>query len=581
MDRITENIIKEFATANGLTMLNQSALFEHFTGFLVTSKHYTETFSTDDIQTGSGGDIGIDSISIIVNGSLVTAPEEINDLIDTNGYLDVTIIFNQAETSSSFSSAKIGQIEFGVLDFLKTVPQLPMNDEIKLKHSVFSEVLVHSSKFKRGNPTCHVYYCTTGQWIDDPHLKARKEAAQNSIFSTGLFRKVEFECIGAEGLQKLYRAAKNAISTEILFSQRLPLPVLPEIDQAYVGVLPVQEYLKLIENSDDDIITSIFYDNVRHWQEWNAVNTEMKQTLENRTKQIYLPLLNNGVTVIAKNIIPSAQKFTVEDYQVVNRCQTSYVLHECRDVIDESVLIPIRIIATTNEEIKNSIIKATNRQTQIAEDQLLALSDFPKQLEAYFPTFPAPSRLYYERRSRQYVAQEDVEKIRVISMAVLVRAFAAMFMNAPHRTTRNYKSLLKNVGDTIFNKDHRLEMYYTSALAHFKIEQLFRRGFLEARYKPARYHILYAFRVLAAGMNLPRPNSAEMKRYCESILNTLNDDGPMQKLFERARLIVDNAAINGLDRDDIRTEPFTERVKAQLTGLGSSFHLKTTKGTAR
>lgn len=64
----------------------------------------------------------------------------------------------------------------------------------------------------------------------------------------------------------------------------------------------------------------------------------------------------------------------------MNGCQTSYVLHEMRDSLDERVMIPVRIIATQDEALKNAIIKATNRQTPVTEEQLVALSDFPKKL---------------------------------------------------------------------------------------------------------------------------------------------------------------------------------------------------------
>jgi len=93
MDRITKSLLKDFINEHGLESLSEDKAFEHFTGYLVTSKHYSETFSSDDISTGAGGDIGVDCISIIVNGYLVAEPEEIQDLAETNGYLDVIFIF--------------------------------------------------------------------------------------------------------------------------------------------------------------------------------------------------------------------------------------------------------------------------------------------------------------------------------------------------------------------------------------------------------------------------------------------------------------------------------------------------------
>jgi len=38
---------------------------------------------------------------------------------------------------------------------------------------------------------------------------------------------------------------------------------------------------------------------------------------------------------------------------------------------------------TRDDGIKNAIIKATNRQTLVSDEQLFALSDFPKQLLDY------------------------------------------------------------------------------------------------------------------------------------------------------------------------------------------------------
>lgn len=564
MDRITKSLLTEFVDQNELGSFPEETAFEHFTGFLVTSKHFTESFSTEEIHVGSGGDCAIDSISILVNGCLVSEPEEIEDLVNTNGYLDVTLVFCQAERTEGFSTAKIGQIGFGIEDFLSDKPTLPQNENIKHRTTIINEIFSRSSKFKKGNPQCYIYYCTAGRWTDDQALIARRDAVKNDISALSLFRKVEFECIDAERIQSLFRQTKNAISTEVNFPERTVLPELPGIEQAYIGFLSSVEYLKLIENSNEEIITSIFYDNVRHWQEWNPVNSEIKSTIESDTQKIYFPLLNNGVTIIAKRIIPTGNKFVLEDYQIVNGCQTSFVLHETRDKLDNRVLIPIRLVSTDNAEIKNSIIKATNRQTEVPEEHLFALSDFPKKLEAYFPTFEGAKKLYYERRSRQYSSDSGIEKIRVVNMTMLVRSYASFFLGFPHRTTRNYKALLRSIGSEIFGKDHCLEMYYVSAYANFKLDQLFRIGFIDASLKPARYHFLYLMRLMIDKSNFPRPNSNDMKRLCESFMNILWDEGKTRDIFSKCAEIIFVVGDGNLHRDYIRTEPFTESIRSMI-----------------
>jgi hypothetical protein len=292
----------------------------------------------------------------------------------------------------------------------------------------------------------------------------------------------------------------------------------------------------------------------------------MRDTLSTAERAVYFPLLNNGVTIVAKRVLPTANKFLLEDYQVVNGCQTSYVLHECRAHLAGTVMIPVRIIATEDDNIKNAIIKATNRQTQVSEDQLIALSEFPKKLEAYFPTYDGRRKLYYERRSRQYSGVAGVEKVRVTNMTALVRSFASMFLQMPHRTTRNYRALLKSVGTDIFNKDHRLEPYYVSAYANYRLEYLFRNQTIASQLKPARYHMLLAYRILAHNQLTPSMSSHEMERYCKVLLDSLWDDDTSRTLFETAADHVRSVAAGNLHRDNIRTEPFTN---AMVKRMGS------------
>lgn len=565
MDRITSALLDQFIQQNDLRNLADDEAFEHFAGWLVTAAHYSESFPPDDICVGGGGDSGIDCIAVLVNGTLVTEPEEIEDLASTNGYLDVTFVFIQAERSPTFETAKIGQFAFGVRDFFSARPKLPRNERMKLYGRIWQMILDRSRLFRKGNPQCFMYYATTGRWTNDTNLSVRCEAAKRDIEDLSLFRRVEFECLDADRLQRLYHEAENAVQVEITFSERTVIPEIPGVEQAYLGLLPATEFLKLVENEAHEMNTAIFYDNVRHWQEWNTVNNEMRATLSDPSTKVLFPLLNNGITVVARRINPTANRFLVQDYQVVNGCQTSFVLHECRDVLDHMTMVPVRLIATEDDDIKNAIIKGTNRQTQVTDEQLFALSDFPKKLEAYFPTFEGRRKLYYERRSRQYNGIPGIEKVRVVVMTMLVRAFASMFLKLPHRTTRNYKALLRQIGTGIFNTEHRLEPYYVSAYAHYRLEYLFRNQTLKAELKPARYHLLLAYAFLTQPGNAPPMNSHEMMRYCAPIMDSLWDDDRSRDMFLSAANHVNAVAAGNLQRDHIRTEPFTNLLIANLT----------------
>lgn len=147
----------------------------------------------------------------------------------------------------------------------------------------------------------------------------------------------------------------------------------------------------------------------------------------------------------------------------------------------------------------------------------------------------------------------------------MIKAFAAMFLHEPHRTTRNYKALKSKVGTEIFSQGHRMEPYYTAAWALYKVEFYFRNGSLEPKYKPARFHILLALRLLCQSGKVPPMNSHEMERYCKVLMDTLWDSAKADDLIGGAAKAVDKAAAGDFHRDKIRTEPFTQSVVSAVT----------------
>ncbi len=66
----------------------------------------------------------------------------------------------------------------------------------------------------------------------------------------------------------------------------------------------------------------LFYDNVRDFQGDNPVNKEIDDTLKSDERDLFV-LLNNGITIVAESLSKTGDIFTIEDYQIVNGCQTS------------------------------------------------------------------------------------------------------------------------------------------------------------------------------------------------------------------------------------------------------------------
>ena len=106
MDPVTAALAHEFAADQELDYLGEDKQFEHFAAYSVISSRHDEEITTDDLVVGDGGDLGIDAYAILVNGRLVGDEEEIAELLNFNGYLDVEFIFIQAKRSPKFDGAR-------------------------------------------------------------------------------------------------------------------------------------------------------------------------------------------------------------------------------------------------------------------------------------------------------------------------------------------------------------------------------------------------------------------------------------------------------------------------------------------
>jgi hypothetical protein len=169
----------------------------------------------------------------------------------------------------------------------------------------------------------------------------------------------------------------------------------------------------------------------------------------------------------------------------VNGCQTSHVLFNNKSENISEVYIPIRLIETEQEEIRDSIIKATNSQNVVMPEEFESLKTFHKNLETFFDSNPSDEakRLYYERRTQQYSYRDDIEKSKIVSIDQLIRSFASMFLDEPHTAGRYPRSLLKDSGGRMFLESHHPIVYYTSAYTLYKIEQAFRKNIIDRAYR--------------------------------------------------------------------------------------------------
>lgn len=572
MDIITNGFLNDFVERKGYSKLSDSQRFEYFCNFCVINKEY-DSISFDDklISTGNSTQ-GIDGIGIIVNNKLCQNVSEVKQVMEMNRMLTVTFIFIQSKTSSSFSNNHIENFCRWTKSFFSEEANLFTTDE--MKNSIeMREFIYHSSNLKYmkdRSPICKLYFCTNGKWESDPNLVSIINSNKKEIENIDLFNSVEIFPIDSRALQNLYRRTKEPVEAVIKFERKVNIPTISEITVAYSGLLPFSEFKKIIIDESGKM-KSVFDDNIRDYleQDNNPVNKDISNTLQKGNLEQFC-ILNNGVTIVAEEITGPGETITLSNYQIVNGCQTSNVLYENRNIDGiESMHIPVKIIVTSDQNIKSQITRATNNQTAVNAVELEALSDFQRNLEDYYNALPNHDlKLYYERRTNQYKNSDDIPLYKVVNRESQIKSLSAMFLNNPHNVAGNYGKLVEKLGVDIFNSDHDYFPYYISALTYFFLDKLLEENKLLSKSKRFRYQILMVFRFLITKTISPNlKDKGRMQKQCQNILDVLKDEFKTLEIFKESANFIESTELNidFNDRKAVERKDTTSLILDKLT----------------
>ncbi len=224
----------------------------------------------------------------------------------------------------------------------------------------------------------------------------------------------------------------------------------------------------------------------------------------------------------------------LRDYQIVNGCQTSNVLFNCRSFVDDQTMLTVKIIVTNDTPVITDIVKATNRQTPVLPEAMESLTEFHRRLEEYYDAQNKlkkfKSNFYYERRSKQYLT-EKLQPFQVVTLTTLTKAYLSMFLNEPHSATRYYGEIIKSRRDLFYAENHFVEPYYISGVANGILDRIFLKDVLPKTAKNWRYHLLLMARLQLIDGPCPRPTDPKVKKYAENLVEGMNDEKRLEGIF--------------------------------------------------
>ncbi|MGW8439216.1 AIPR family protein [Nocardiopsis sp. NPDC055879] len=567
MNPLVQGLFKNFCKAEELEEIRQSDAFELFTSSLIIPSEISSQSPLTDLLLDPGV-TGVDVIVMEINGRMVWDSDDVVDVCDQASQVSVALYFIQAKYSQKISATGILGFGKSVRDFLKGEGFHSYRKTRQLVDAfsfLFSE---YAGKLK-GSPSVNIHFCTAAPKIsvEDSVVVGSIEEVKSSVESLGFVGEVAAEVLGANDIHEAWSRKNKANEVEVQLEKHVNLPRMDGVDQAILGVVSVAELLKLIQGDENGILDErVFYDNVRGFDGIeNPVNKKIIGTLESAEKNL-LPVLNNGITVVASSYSPKpGDAVVISDYQIVNGCQTSHCIYLAKDSLGEDmerVYVPIRIVVTGNEEVANSIVRATNSQTAVRENDLVALTKFQKRLEEFYRLDTKDLGLTYERRSGQFYGKE-VTKARIVNINDQLKAVAAMFLDMPHLATRYPSHLYFEVNTSIFLEAHKLLPYLASAYGAYRLENAFRTG-LNPAFKPVRYHLLMAYKYHVLGCRSASLEKSQSERDSEIVIDALRQPGQVGVFQDLASIIVDMGGGSLPTSDRLKRQQFARELVARL-----------------
>jgi len=536
LNPVNQAQVKGFAETYDLKSESISDQFELYSIYSILNGGSGENVDPFEAHLASS-EFGLDGVAIIIQGVLVSDLDEAASVLDEVKNPQIDFYFFQSKTSSSFDYGEARKFFDAVEGFLDGSMKGESN---QLDDLIEAKEYIYQNGVGKRNPGLFCFYITTGRYEGKSNKQLQRliENTQDNFEEAALFdeNRMQISMVGAAELQRLYRAAVTASQVRIEFKDAVVLPEHESVDEGYIGFISAEELLKIvtIEDADDEVMSlnkAVFFDNIRDYNPNSKINKEIAASLL-RGEQDNFIYRNNGITVVAKNVDRTGNNFTIEDFQVVNGCQTSNVIYHNREHV-AGVQVPFRLIGTKDEDFIFSIISGTNKQNPVRDEQFWSLLPFMKNLEEYARKAPGERHIYLERRENQY-RSESVERARIVQMQPFYKAYTASLMGMPHRAARNYRTEIDARSDAIFAEEADVRPAYAAAFLHYRMEFLWRNQKIPSDTKIYRYYIMdAASRQVLGDKKVINLTAAKKVKFAQELCDLAADEKRMKSLVAK------------------------------------------------
>lgn len=527
MHRIVKSHLNNFSKSFGFESDTQDQQFEYFCNYAVLYSRCASGFDLDDVTT-SAGDDGVDGVAIILDEEVIISDDDARSTFKTDRKNhDMEVVFIQAKTSDGFDLGDFLKFKESILRFLNEESYLATDTIQRNARNVFDECIGNVPKIRNGKPRLTARFITTGNYLAPKEFRSAIAAFEQQISDLGYFSEADVKCLGRNELTELWVSTYSGITAKLPLFGSAPLPTIAGIEEGYLVVArAVDVVTNLLIAEDGSLRAQVFEENVRAYLGGdNIVNQSIAETLNSSVTSTRFPVLNNGITIVSPDIRLQGNVLHLENFQIVNGCQTSNILYENRGKYDDKVMVTLKVIETSSEDVFSELVRATNSQSKVDETQFITLRPIIKRAEQLFNSFEGQDgRLYFERREKQYFGKE-VPAIRTFNINTVAKCVASMFCHRPDLAYRYPKKMYETLSAVMFDEENKEIIFYASCLVLYRLHLYVASSNVPQNMRRFKWHILVLVCTIIAGKDKPSLKSKKMDAYCQKIIDKLTKPG--------------------------------------------------------
>jgi hypothetical protein len=424
--------------------------------------------SQDEIEHGwidGRDDAGMDGFFVFVNGRLVQDP---NTFAWPRRNTEIEVRIINCKHHETFQQAPLNTL-------LANVPELfdlaiernalrgSYSEELLEARDTFFEV-VRQLSVTRPMLNFEFLYASRGDAtavaVNVQATAKQLESAIHSLFSDCTVR-VSF--VGAGELLTMYRTTRS-------FALNLPIiEYLTGGPASYVALARLDQFARFVTDEDGNLRRYLFDSNVRDYLGESGVNQDISASLGDASTPDFW-WLNNGITILATGAAVVGKEIQLQDIQIVNGLQTTETVfrafQEHRVQRPERAVL-VKIIVSSDESVRDSIIRATNNQSIVETAALRATDKIQRDIEQALERHD----WYYERRKNYY---RNVGKplARFVTPMYIAAGCVALVMKNPAEAA-TLRSRFMRSDDSyhrVFDPDLPLNVWVTIAELLKKVE---------------------------------------------------------------------------------------------------------------